>query len=107
MIGIGFLEAFQYSTNLLGSIFRGSEQARIGRMQYNHIRAMHRLDSQIHGQQMIRKVKVDAVRAASQAAALLSTASIDISTGTPSMIIQKSFEEADKEVERILRTSIS
>lgn len=102
---MGFMGAFAISNQVLGSVFTGNQQAKMVNAQYRHQMAMNRLDSKINGQQMIHKVKSQAIVAASQAAAVLSVAAIDVGSGTPNQIIQKSFSEANREVEHILRTT--
>lgn len=100
-----YLGVFNSANSLLSSIFGGGSDLKMARARYQHERVMSRLDAQIRAQQMIRKVRSSAVVSATRAAALLSTAHIDVTVGTPDQIVLKSLTEADKEIDRILRTT--
>jgi hypothetical protein len=102
----GFMDAYQFTSGLLGPLFSARNQSRIARMQYNHSRVINRMDSQIRAQQMIRSVRASAERSAAGAAAILSVAHIDMAAGTANRLIAKSFEEADREVYRIMKTTL-
>lgn len=72
----------------------------------NYSRAkIERLDARIRAQEMMRQVRENAAAAASNAAAVLSVASIDVSRGTARKIIDQSLIEAEREVSRIRRTT--
>lgn len=67
---------------------------------------LEQLDSRIAGEKMMAQVRSDAARATSAAVAVLSTSSIDISVGSPRMIIDHAISAANKEVARILRSTL-
>jgi hypothetical protein len=67
---------------------------------------LERLEMRRQAQAMINKIRNEAIQAASNAAAVLSLASVNVGRGSPRLIMQQSLTEALKEERRISRSLI-
>jgi metal-dependent amidase/aminoacylase/carboxypeptidase family protein len=95
---VSIFEAFSYLTSGVGSIGSASN--------VHYQSKLARMDARIRSQQLVNDVRARAVKAASNAAAIFSVAAIDVTTGTANWVVSKSISEGNREVARILRTTL-
>ncbi len=103
--GLGFSGMYTLTSSILG-VASSRYSHSLDKLINEHNQFIRRLDARIRGEQLIRSVRMKSAQVAHEAAALLSVSAIDVGSGSAAGLVEQSLIEADREVERIMRTTI-